>query len=415
MQILRAPHIAALPGESTQNDDVVHLTVASGPDGRLWAMWKNSVGGEAYISWARASAAGSVTEWSKATTISSIPVSAADFSMVVDRGGWINIIYTVPVNEGRGVYLVQSRDQGKTWGDAVLAFDGQAAKWERVAAPSLAAAPDGSLWVLFSHQPVTNSELASGLFAIHSADRGATWSAAEIVTKERVLQSKMLVQSELILHRIWLEQKDIEDAQLYHQTSTDGGATWSRVVRVSDAAGGPGPAAAMIDRAGELHLAQILEDQQQRLLLRYWLWNGTRWDAQEDYDLGAGRLDEMSSIGLGISPQGQLGAVISRPLIGADAYQLDSLLVGFSRPVTLPQVIDTPLPPLPTETSAPQVQVTSTPAPTPTIDLATLNQGNPSTGGGTVGGLMTALVASVLVIGGGALVAILRTRRRNGR
>lgn len=415
VQILRAPHITALPGESSRVDDVLNLTVACGPDDRLWAVWKNSVGGEIFASWARASAADSVMEWSKPAMIATIPISATDLSVTVDRGGWIHVIYVIPVNEGRGVYLVQSRDQGKTWGNAVLAFDGQAANWERVADPSLAAAADGSLWVLFSQQPVVNSELASGLFAIHSIDRGATWSGAETVSKERVLQSQVLAHPNRSLHRIWLEQTGSNEAMLFHQVSRDGGATWSRVTRISDASGSPGPAAATVDPAGQIHLVQILENQQQRLLLRYWLWNGSRWNVQEDFDLGSGRLNDMNQVGLGITPKGLLGAVASRAWVGSDAYQPDSLLMGLNRPVTLPEIAATPLPPLPTETATPPPAATETPAPTPTIDLATLHQGDPSTGGGTMGGLIIALAASVLVIGGGAGFAALRARKRNGR
>jgi hypothetical protein len=415
VQILRAPQLASLTGTSTQMDDISSLVTASGPDDRLWAVWKNSIGGEVYFSWARASAANSVVEWSDPASIPSIPVTAAEFSMAVDRGGWIHIVYSVPVNEGRGVYLVQSHDQGKTWTDAVRVFDAQSQNWERVAQPSLAAAVDGSLWVLFSHQSVGTNELASGLYAVHSVDRGATWSDVETVSSAHVLWSQMLSQSDQVLHRLWMEEQDNNQALLFHQASTDGGLTWGRVARVSDAAGSPGPAAAVIDHAGQLHLVQVLEDQQGRLLLRYWLWDGSLWSVQDDYDLGGGRLDEeMNAVAVGISPLGQLGVVASRALIGANVYQPDTLLVGLNRPLLLPEIIEATLPPLPTETSFPLPVASVTPAATATIDLAVIQQGSPSTGGGTMGGLLVALIASIAVITGGVVIAIIRVRRRNG-
>lgn len=413
--ILRAPQLEALSGASAQTDDIASLAVASAPDDRLWAVWKNSIGGEVYFSWARASAAQSVVEWSDASLIATIPIDASEFSMVVDRGGWIHIAYSVPLNEGRGLYLVQSRDQGKTWSNAVQVFDGQSANWDRVALPSLAAAPDGSLWLLFCHQSAGTNELASGLYAVHSTDRGATWSAVETVSSERVLWNKVLVHSDEVLHRLWIEAADNDQFQLFHQTSADGGKTWGRVTRVSTSAGSSGPTSAVIDRAGQIHLAQVQEDSQGRLLLRYWLWNGSIWGVQEDYDLGSGRLDESkNAIALGISPLGQLGVVASRSLIGADAYRPDTLLVGFNRPVDLPEIVETELPPLATETSAPLAQASATPEITATIDLANLQQGSPATGGGTVGGLMVAVVASLAVIGGGVIFSILRGRKRNG-
>jgi len=88
--------------------------------------------------------------------------------------------------------------------------------------------------------------------------------------------------------------------------------------------------------------------------------------------------------------------------------------VGFNRPVSLPQIVETPLPPLPTEVVEPSPQPSETPEATPTIDLTTLNQSGPSTGGSTVGGVVIALVASLLVIGGGAGIAITRSRKMRG-
>ena len=413
VQILRAPNLAT-QASGNQKDDITDLTVAAGPDDRLWALWKNSVGGEIYISWARASAATSVNEWSKPALIASIPVTATDFSLAVDRAGWIHIVYVVAVNEGRGVYLVQSRDGGASWSGTILAFDGQSQNWERVSSPSLAAAADGSLWVLFCRQSVSATNLAAGLYSVHSTDRGTTWSPAETVSQENILANQMLAQTNGVLHRIWLEKMVNGQALIFHQVSADGGQTWGRVTRVSDFAGSSGPIAATIDQAGQIHLTQILADQYQHLLLRYWFWNGSRWNVQDDFDLGSASLDAMDSVGLGVSPKGQLGAIISRPWIGTDAYKPDSLLVGFSRPVMLPQIVETPLPPLPTEVVEPSPQPSETPEATPTIDLTTLNQSGPSTGGGTVGGVVIALIASLLVIGGGAGIAITRSRKIRG-
>ncbi|TLN13396.1 hypothetical protein FDZ74_09800 [bacterium] len=60
------------------------------------------------------------------------------------------------------------------------------------------------------------------------------------------------------------------------------------------------------------------------------------------------------------------------------------------------------------------MQASQTPAATPTIDTASLNLGSPSTGGGTLGGLMVAFVAALLVIGAGVGYALVRARRRKG-
>ncbi|GAP13448.1 protein containg BNR repeat-like domain [Longilinea arvoryzae] len=413
--ILRARQTSVAAGTAAQTNDVARLSVAMGPDDRLWAVWQNSPGGDTYFSWARASAAGSVNEWSASQAIATIPLNAGGYSVVIDRGGVVNVVYSVPVNEGRGVFLVQSWDQGATWSNPIQIFDGAAAGWQIVSNPVAAVAVDGSLYVLFGQQSAAGFGSIDGLSAAFSKDRGAAWSGAESVTTEQVLWYQVLAQDARIIHRFWMEKSADNQILLLHQFSGDGGVSWGRVERISDSRDEPRKVSAVFDSAGRIHLVQLIEDQQtEHLLLEYWLWDGESWNASDNRDLGAGVVDDVASLSTGITLEGALGTLLSRSVAGNDPYHLETMLLSVNRLVEVPKVVSTALPPLPTETALPLVKPTATQAPTPTIDSAVLQQGSPSSGGGTLGGLIIGLIASVLVVGGGFGYAFFRLRKRNG-
>lgn len=413
--ILRARQASAASGSAAQSIDVSRLSAATGPDDRLWVVWQNDPGGETYFSWARAAAAGSVVEWSTAQIIAAIPLNAGGYAVTVDRGGVVTVFYSVPVNESRGIFLVQSWDQGATWSDPIRVFDAAAAGWPVVSKPAAAVAVDGSLNVLFGQQTLADHQRTDGLFAASSKDRGATWSSSVSVTTEQVLWYQVLAQDAAMLHRLWMEKSADNQILLLHQYSRDGGATWGRVERISDSRGKPARVSAILDRAGRMHLVQFLEDPQtEHLALDYWLWDGESWNKSDSRDLGAGVIDDMATLSVGITPNGSLGVILSRSVVGKDPYTLDTLVFTISRRVDVPGVVSTALPPLATETALPALSSTPTQAPTPTLDRATLLQGSPSGGGGTIGGLLIALVASGLVVVGGFGYAIFRLRRRNG-
>ena len=44
--------------------------------------------------------------------------------------GELLVVYAIPLNEPRGVYMVRSADLGATWSRPVRVFDGAAAGWE---------------------------------------------------------------------------------------------------------------------------------------------------------------------------------------------------------------------------------------------------------------------------------------------
>lgn len=411
--IQRGKQRQATAGAAQAAQDISRLAVAKSQDDRLWIVWQNSPSGETYYSWANASSASAASEWSGSQWITKIPLDAGGYSVVIDRSGVINIFYSIMVNEGRGIYLIQSRDQGKTWSDPSQIFDGTVAGWKGVSKPSAAVSTDGSLYLLFGQQSPEDNQTVIGLSATFSKDHGASWSPVETVTTQSATWYRVLAHSSTQLHRIWLEENGNNQLLLLHQDSNDGGATWGRVERVAAIEGTVGKAEAAMDDAGRVHLIDYINDSQtKQLMIEYRVWNGGSWSFVDSRNLGAGALDDSTFLSTGVTPDGVLGLVLSRSTLGSDPYHLNKAIYAFYRRMDVPKVTMTPLPPLPTETATTQVQLTATQKPTPTIDLTVIQSSQPSRGGSTIGGLLIGLVASVLVIGGGVGYAFYQSHRR---
>lgn len=145
------------------------------------------------------------------------------------------------------IYHRSSADGGATWSaparvaDFVPVLDfGVLHKYRVVANPALAADPtSGALYVAYPH-------LRDNLdvFAVASTDGGETWSAPVRVNDDLAgpqngqWMPAVAVGPDGTLHATWIDYRDDprgESAYVYHAFSTDGGRTFSRNARVSDA------------------------------------------------------------------------------------------------------------------------------------------------------------------------------------
>ena len=69
--------------------------------------------------------------------------------LVVDGASRIVVAYAVSINEDRGIYVVQSTDNGDTWSLPRQVFDAVRAEWERVEQPKICLGTDGILHLSF--------------------------------------------------------------------------------------------------------------------------------------------------------------------------------------------------------------------------------------------------------------------------
>ncbi len=386
------------------------IASASGRRDSLFVVWSSGKDGGIYFSRAVADRASSETEWIDPVLLPAPQPTGSWPDIVVDENGNINVAYTIQLNEDRGIYLVRSTDNGDTWSEPILLFDGLVNRWQKVGRPHLGITLDGHMHMTWTRDvPDSSSTLA--LVYARSEDNGRSWTDPEIVTEETSVWSDIVGIGDRSVHRVWLGLSDTRNL-LWHQVSFDNGLSWSEPNRVSDPATESGPSALIVDANRTAHLVQLAETNEAELLLNEWIWDGERWQQGVPLDLGlrAVGADALTAVQ---DPNGRLGILYSTLLINPVDNKLEDYLLYTSRqleetgfePTRLPTL--TP-PPLPSPTGTPLPAATAT----ATVTLPQVNN-NPEAGisvgpidsntqaGGILLGVLPALILVVSIVGVG--------------
>jgi hypothetical protein len=135
--------------QAGEGELVRHPALLADAQGHLHLVWSGGAGGEILYSRANLGEAASAGGWLPPQPLFT-RATAAWPQIGMDAAGRLYVLYSVPLNEGRGVYGLYSEDGGDTWSPPELVFDAAAAGWAMVDHPALAVAPDGMLlatWV----------------------------------------------------------------------------------------------------------------------------------------------------------------------------------------------------------------------------------------------------------------------------
>ncbi|MCB9007751.1 MAG: exo-alpha-sialidase [Ardenticatenaceae bacterium] len=383
--------------QSPNGSQADYPAVATDRQGSLFVAWAGNQPNGIYFSRSLADRAASVTEWITPQLLPAPRESATWPSMVSDGESTIYVAYTIPLNEDRGIYLTRSEDNGDSWSDAILAFDGIAANWDLIGPVSLSRSLDGTLHLLWTRWTQIPEMQAVALAYARSEDDGQTWSEPEIVTEEPLLGSSLLAVQERFVHRTWTGLIDGRPV-IWHQFSEDGGITWGSTGRIVDPGLISGPTALIADQNENPIIVQLAETNAGQLVLQEWVWTVDRWVAGDRRTLQdtAVNADAIAAIA---DPKGQI-AVMYGSLITEDATLIDEIIftgrqwqVDESQPTRTPLPTLTPTPEvLPTETPIPQ------PTPTPTATLAPVQNVSPLSG--SSGGIVVGVVVALLLVGG---------------
>jgi hypothetical protein len=397
---------------SSAAEDYRSASAAYDNEGRLLLTWSGRDSGEVYFSWASTSQALRPDDWARFQVVPAIRPAASSPFIFSANGERIWIAYAIPVNEGRGVYLVESRDHGFTWSQPRLVFDAALAGWEMVDRPRLTQAGDGTLHAIFERYSLPGGRGSLGLYYSRSEDGGDTWSNANLVSESSLADSQIFSIGSQVLHRLWQEAGS---GAVWHNYSTDNGARWSRAERIPALSGISGTPGAVIDRSGRLHVFAAVEQTGGDLVLQHWTREGAVWRAQESFSLGSSTTQLVTGISAAIDPQGQLGLLVHSSALEADTRLPLEKLTFSQRTIQIGEA-----PPLPTlspePTPTPTQTLTPGPAPTATIDPALL-QDDPGNSRGQandnqyLGVILGVGLASLLVAAGFGLVVVVRRGR----
>jgi hypothetical protein len=267
----------------------LQLLVTADSLDRLLLTWIDGYNGDLVFSWTNLERANLASEWVEVTGLPapSRLVNASD--VVVDGSGRIITVYAIPINEERGVYMVQSNDSGKSWSSPVRIFDAVSEGWERIEQPRVTLGAGGILHLVFIRSTVRVGQ-SVGLYYSRSVDGGATWSNAQILSEGEIQWADITSYDNETVHIAWQEYDGLVYANV-SQVSQDGGLTWGKQNSVTGVNEAPTRVALVSNGQGTLHFIQLVGQSnidafnQKSLILQDWKWDGTSWsvDLTKDF------------------------------------------------------------------------------------------------------------------------------------
>ena len=260
--------------------DQVSLTADK--QGRLILVWVDEVNGSLLFSWANSNRANIPLEWAPPVNLPSPSSLVSSPDVLVDDSGSIVVSYAVPLNEGRGIYIVRSDDGGETWSMPFPVVDAAVKDWDSVDQPRVALTGDGRLYALYSRYSIQDGIQPVGLYYSQSVDGGGSWDEGFMLSDKAVSWSDVVALGDLSVHFLW-QEKNREQTTLHHRfaDSNDSDLSSSQVILSSTAVDVLTSLA--VDRTGQLHLLQLSSDP--GLDLREWVWNGSLWTILETANL----------------------------------------------------------------------------------------------------------------------------------
>lgn len=355
-----------LPVLTSPGGQVSDLDAVVTPDGRILVAWTDADLGQLYFSQTAIARALFAEYWATPQLIPLVSEGAGTPTLAIDAGNGIHIAYAIPINEGRGIYLIQSGDLGRTWSEPVLVFDGATAGWALVRQPQLALIDDQQMHLIWRRESLGVEPLSLALAYARSGDGGQSWSEAQIVVETAVTWSQIAGVFPSTVHRAW-QEASADQVAVWHQVSQDGGLSWSHPSLVASSALDEKVVGLVRDIAGQIHLVFSSSQRLQHRQL-----SGARWLVEESLPLSRLGLDNLTTLALTTATDGNLAAVyvgLSTQDAGDDLQEARYILSFTSRFLELPDDLPPP-PPTATATPLPTVTATPTPSPLPTPTVA---------------------------------------------
>ncbi len=393
--------VLASPGGGTAKDPVVVIDQG----GHMHALWSGGPTGQLFYSRSFARDASTSGGWEAIRNLSGDQNSGGSPALTQGQNGELYIAYTVPLNEGRGVYFISSTNQGDSWSAPTVIFDAEQAGWAQVLQTAIARDAAGRLHVAWVHTALPPATNPLGVYYAWSDDDGQTWSAPRVMASGDAGYPTLVAGGDDEVHLLWVDNLT-GDPHLWHARLPAGSDTWSEPKLVSGLLAIAPQVSVIPDDEGRLHLVGVEQTSSDSTVLFYLTWDGSRWGGRETIPLGYS-VDRLSGARAVIRPQGILGVVYRvYALVSGGGRQY---LAGYvERPVAAlvfqPAPTFTP-PPVATMEVTATVEATNTPQPTQDLHGTPpppLNGDN----GLRVGGILVGMAVVVII----ALIG-LRARR----
>mgnify|MGYP005834956495 FL=1 len=386
------------------NNYVDQLSVTIDPaTNKLLLVWRDGLEGEIYFSAVPANQAAIASSWTPPIKISSPSQICDSPSIMVDPKGVIVVVYAVPINEGRGIYLTTSSDGGLTWSEPVKILDGANLGIEMMNDPQLSIGSDLQYHLLWKHYKFNANRLQPvEMYYGRSTDQGKTWVEISQISNLPVFWSEILVSPNSTLHRFWQELNN-DQVEVWHEYSFTNGQSWERVKPFSFFGVKIGSPTVSEDSSGRIHLLQILKPGENLYTLQYLIWENN-WVDRQAKDISIDSISALGSPNALVTENGYLGVIIPVEIFNSTVNQPEYRLIFTGQTLDDLPLIETPdssvptsndylsipnEPVSPTEENAPPMVETTKPINvTPTTSLS------PTTG------ILIGMFFSILVIAG---------------
>lgn len=376
------------------SDPPGNLTVQFDSNHRLLLSWVNQRTGDLLFTWANSERANVSAEWMPPVVLPSSSPLTSSIDMLVDASHRIIIAYAIPLNEGRGVYIIQSTDLGENWSAPIRVFDAAAANWQMVDQPKLAVSEDGRLHIIFTQYTLVGGQQSVGLYYSQSADGGNTWTAPNGVSNQSV-QSSEIVAYKNVLNLIW-QEKNNSVSSTHYQKSSDSGVTWSSSTKIPSTSSEVSTPAVSLDSTGKIHILKVIQDD----VVNLQEWGGA--DEQhlqllETRQFGISNTVSLAKVESGISSQGAMYVLVQFEKKLDTEDKLETSILNIRRSLDLPQ----PAQPLissvstPASIALPTTTAVSQPTLTPISPVVNLSDTKSTKSKNIVGLVLIVLVTSL--------------------
>jgi hypothetical protein len=402
VRVLRSPSIVGVDTNRSEQP-----TLAIDGSQKVHAAWTGGSLGPLYYSWVPVSDFGSVQRWAEPTLLSDQASVTSKPDLTVDStSNNVYLGYTVPYNEGRGVYLLRSTDGGTTWLTPTLVFDAAAEQWPGVDKTQLVY--DSASQVLHAawlRAALPGTGESQAVYYARSADQGRTWSAPQAIAEGQVDWPRLAIINTGQVYLAWNLAQEQSPAVLagsntvWGQISTDGGLQWFAPSAVFESSDISGPIGLYGNGAGALYIAAIGRDVGNQSVLLSAEWGGQSWRGRDSLPLGQGPAAGNAAALVGTG--GQLDALLKLQIwntAGVPGFEVANTGRTIAVAAATPAPTFTPLPTrMPTVTPTPDA--TATPRPS----LSNLGNQPRGVSGGmpplVLGGIVAGLLVMMAVLG----------------
>jgi hypothetical protein len=260
----------------------------------LHAVWSNGPDGEILYSRAFLQDAYAAGGWEEPR---SLPGPTAVYGVgsepqILSVSGMPNqlrAIYSVPVNEERGIYYTYSVDDGETWGEAVQVFDAAGAGWAAVDSPKLAVDALGGVHAVWLRTSLSADQPPLSISYAYSDDGGGTWSEPRVIAEGAYAWPRAVPDGLGGVHLFWAEEAGVRG--WWHQrmipTGSEASEQTIRPSRVPGFSDTLGPIGIVGDGALDLHVVGLTTDSSDESALIHLSWTGDP-EADNGSEAGAG-------------------------------------------------------------------------------------------------------------------------------